>query len=444
MTESPHLSPDTASPSSLHAALDFLARLTQVLASNTELQPVLDWMVEKTAHLLSADEGTIRLLDPSEIDKTPHTIVRKGAGLQAGSWERPVAVSVMGYLLTKAETLSSPDLLADTRFPGLRTVDSRVRSVLAAPLRVEDRITGMLAVTNRTPGRLWTPGEVQLLSIVAAYSGGAIDQARLREARIQNIRYEEEQKRMEEEQKRMEEELRRARRIQMGLVPSGPLTQGPWEVHGRVVPARQVGGDYFDYFPLGGERFGATIADVSGKGLPAAIMMSSVQASLRAFCDGGLLIPDAISRVNRNLTRSANPGTFITLFYAEVDWKNQVLRYTNAGHNYPLLRRASGVIEELVAGGFVLGVFEDARYELGETRFAPGDSLLLYSDGISEAMDGHDRDYGEDRLRAVWQRCATGPVADVLPTLFNDVESFRGSAGQSDDMTAVVIGSTAG
>jgi sigma-B regulation protein RsbU (phosphoserine phosphatase) len=418
--------------------LSFLAQLSEVIASTTELQPILDWMVEKIANLLSGDEGSIRLLGPEMMEKAPHTIVRKPrAGLESGSWEPPIAMSVMGFLLSKAETLSSPDLLADSRFPGLRTVSSRVRAVLAAPLRMENRITGMVAVTNRTPGRVWTPEEVQLLTIVANYSGGAIDKARLRAEA-------EEKRRYEEEQKRYEREFLQARDIQMSLVPASPLIAGPWEVHGKVIPARQVGGDYFDYFPIGQQRFGVTIADVSGKGLPAAIMMSNVQASLRAFCDGGLPIPEAIARVNRSVTRTVRPGKFITLFYAEVDWRDKVLRYTNAGHNYPLLRRSSGAIEELDVGGIVLGLMEDAHYEQGETRFDSGDALLLYSDGISEAMDGREREYGEERLGAVWKSCSGLAVGEVLPRLLQSVEGFRGSAGQSDDMTAVVIGSRAG
>jgi serine phosphatase RsbU (regulator of sigma subunit) len=439
MTESiPQTSPAAASPSSLHAALDFLARLTQVLASNTELQPILDWMVEKTAALLSGDEGSIRLIGPEKMDQAPQTIVRKPrAGLESGSWETPVAMSVMGFLLSRAETLSSPDLLDDPRFPGLRTVSSRVRAVLAAPLRVQNRITGMLAVTNRTPGRVWTPEEVQLLSIVANHSGEAIEMARLRAEA-------EEKRRFEEEQKRYEQEFAQAREIQMSLVPSRPLVAGPWEVHGTVVPARQVGGDYFDFFPLGEHRFGVTIADVSGKGLPAAIMMSNVQASLRAFCDGELPIAEAVGRVNRSVARTVRPGRFITLFYAEVDWRQRRLRYTNAGHNYPLLRRPSGAVEELSVGGIMVGPIENAVYQLGETRFEPGDALLLYSDGLSEATDGRDREFGEARLRELWLGCSAKATAEVLPFLFEEVERFRGGAAQSDDMTAVVVGSRSG
>jgi len=430
-------SPELAAPTHqqiLQAELTFLAELCQVVASNTELRPILDWIVQKTTGLLSADEGSIKLSGPETGPPTAKTLIRKHQpGLDSGSWESPVVMSVMGFLMVKGGELVSPDLLDDDRFPALRRTQSRVRAVLAVPLKVDNRITGMLAVTNRTPGRRWTDDEVQLMSIVATNSAGVIEQARLRvEA--------EEKKRLEAENKRMETELDLAREIQMSLVPSRPLVAGPWEVHGTVVPARQVGGDYYDFFPLGEGRFAVTIADVSGKGVPAALLMANVQASLRAFCNGDREITEAIRQVNRSVARASSGGKFITLFYGEVDHARGVLRFTNAGHNYPMLRHRDGSIEELRHGGLLLGLFEDAEYERGEVPFAPGDALLLYSDGISEAADSRGQQFGEERLQAIWQACATMPSGEVIGNVLKNVETFRGSAGQGDDMTAVVVG----
>jgi len=422
----------------LRMELDFVAELSRIVASSTALPPILDWIVQKTTTLFAADEGSIRLMGPDSGPPTAKTLIRKQqSGLDSGSWEAPVAMSVMGYLVTSGGFLASPDLLDDDRFGALRNVRTRVRAVLAVPLRVENRITGMLAVTNRTPGRRWSEGEIQLLDIVATHSAGVIEHARLRvEA--------EAKRRLEEEKRVMERELDVARDIQMSLVPAAPLAAGPWEIHGRVVPARQVGGDYFDYFALGADRFAVTIADVSGKGVPAALLMANVQASLRAFCDGARAIPEAIACVNRSVTRAAAGGKFITLFYGEVDHGRGVLRYANAGHNPPYLRRGDGSIEELAEGGLLLGLFDDAEYGLGETSFAAGDSLLLYSDGISEATDGRGTLFGEDRLRSAWRECATLPCAEVIPRLLSEIETFRSGAGQSDDITALVVGARTG
>jgi len=444
MPETPWPASSALGSPSLLAEITFLAELSQVVASNIELQPILDWIVQKTTGLLRADEGSIKLLGADGGAPTAKTLIRRQPrGLDSGSWELPIVTSVMGYLLHKNEPLASHDLLDDDRFPGLRQAQSRVRSVLAVPLRVGNRTTGMLAVTNRVPGRRWTAEEIQLLAIVATNSAGVIEQARLRAEAEEKRRVEEENRRLEEQNKIMEHDLVVAREIQMRLVPSTPLVADGWEVHGRVDPARQVGGDYFDYFPLSRGRFGVAIADVSGKGVPASLLMANVQASLRAFCNGETPLPDAIGRVNRGVARSSSGGRFITLFYAEIDPEARVVRYVNAGHNYPLLRRADGAIEELSIGGLLVGLFEGAEYEQGESAFGPGDALLLYSDGISEALDTRGHEFGEERIKSVWQSCCPLPSVAVIGHLFDEVARFRGSAVQNDDMTAVVVGPVA-
>ncbi len=316
------------------ASNEFLAELGQVVASNTEMQPILDWIVSKTTSMLGADEGSIRLVDPGPDAGGGQTFIRKpAAGHQSGSWPRPIAMSVMGYLIHQGDHLASPDLLADDRFSGLRGLESRVRSILAVPLKIENHVTGLLAVTQAHPGRNWNAGEIQLLSIVAGNSAGVIEQARLRAEAL-------EKQRLEEERRRLERELDLARDIQMSFVPSRALRIGGWEVIGRVVPARQVGGDAFDYFMVEGGRLCFAIADVSGKGVPAALLMSNVQASLRAFCDGRQTVPDAIRHINQSVARSAN-GKFITLFYGELEPDGR-LRYTNAARGRAAARPVRG------------------------------------------------------------------------------------------------------
>ncbi len=414
--------------------LQFLSELLQVVAAKSELQPILDWIVHKTTLMFTADEGSIKLLGLDSQQGLAKTVVRRQSpGLESGSWPTLISISVMGWLSQHKQPLATPDILNDERFPGLRGNQARMRAVLAVPLQVEGRITGMLAVTKREPGRHWTADEAQLLWIVATNSAAAIEQARLR-AEAQ------EKQRIEEENRRLERELDLAREIQMSLVPSQPLRAGLWEVHGRVIPARQVGGDAFDYYMLQDGRLCVAIADVSGKGVPAALLMSNVQASLRAFCNGRQSISEAIRDVNRSVARSASTGKFITMFYGEVDLADGRLRYINAGHNPPLLRRASGGVETLNEGGVPLGIFEESRFELGDVSFKTGDALLMYSDGIPEAFDTHDEQFGEERLMTLWRGYRGRPPSDALGELLGEVQRFRGSAGQSDDITAVVVG----
>ncbi len=419
----------------LRKALHFLAELGQVVASNRELQPILDWIVLKTTQLLGADEGCLRLLEGDATMPTSRTMIKKQTqGIASGSWPPILAMSVTGYLLHRGDHVATPDILSDERFQGLRGIETRVRGLLAVPLRLESRITGLLAVTEAVPGRRWTRDDIELLAIVAGHSAGVIEQARLRvEA--------EEKKRLEEEARRLDHELDQARATQMRLVPERPLRLGGWEVAGRVTPARQVGGDSFDYFVVGGRRLGFSIGDVSGKGLPAALLMMTAQGYLRVFCSTDRPLPEKLRLLNQGVTRSAEPGKFITLFYGELDPEDGVVRYVNAGHNYPLVRRRDGGLEALAEGGLVLGFAEDFAYTEGQVRLAAGDALLLYSDGASEAMDLRRQEFGEERLRQAWRGCATLSPEAAVAKLMAELEAFRAGAPQSDDVTLVILGS---
>ncbi len=410
-------------PRRLQAELGFLSQLCQVVASTAEFRQILDWIVEKTTSMLEAEEGSIKLLG-NEPAPPLHTMIRQRPR-DTDPLDFAISASVTGWMLTRGEPLASTDLLSDPRFPGLRNAQSRVRSILAVPLKVGNRMTGILAVTHRQPGRQWTPYDTQLLNIIATHSASVLENARLQEA--------------EREKQRLEQELQVARTTQLALVPSAPMIFGPWEVNGRVIPARAVGGDYFDYYPLSKGRFALAIADVSGKGMPAALLMSNVQAALRAHATGQRAASEVMRRVNAQVARSTSQGKFVTMFYGEVDVARGTLAYTSAGHNPPLLRRPDGRVEELSEGGLLLGVVEDVEYQQGLAPFAPGDALLLYSDGVSEATDPRGDQFGEERLLELWRNCAATPAQQVLDRIVREVELFRGAASQSDDITALVV-----
>jgi len=165
---------------------------------------------------------------------------------------------------------------------------------------------------------------------------------------------------------------------------------------------------------------------------------------VRAFCNGRQSIPDSLRQVNRGVSRSATAGKFITLFYAELDPAKGELRYSNAGHNPPLLRRKDGTIEALETGGMPLGIFEDLEFEQGSVTFRAGDALLLYSDGIPEAFDTRDDPFGDDRLLDLWKAEGGRHADQFIELLLGEVGRFRGSAGQSDDMTVVVLAPRSG
>lgn len=432
------MAPEAQDTSRMQTEMAFIADLSMEVAANSDLQPILDWIVRKTTDLLGTDECTIKLLSADQA--TAHTIIfdNRRSGPEAGStWPAAVRTSVTGFLMVNGSELATPDITADPRFAGLKGTASAIRALLAVPLRVDGRMTGLLAVSEQAPGREWTASDAQLMSIVASHSAGVIEKARLR--------VEAEQKRLLElENERMEKELLLAHDIQMRLVPDSAWRSGPWQVEGRVVPARQVGGDYYDYFLVGTSRLAVTLADVSGKGVPAALLVSTVQGTLRAFADGTHSPAQVLQLLNRSVCRSAGPGRFVTLFYAEIDTGSGAMRFVNAGHNYPLLRRADGRMESLQTGGLPLGLFEEAAFEEGATPFERGDRLLLFSDGITEAIDAFRQEYGDERLEALWRDSTDPTPGEFIARLMSDVGEFRGGAAQSDDMTAVAVLRTGG
>jgi sigma-B regulation protein RsbU (phosphoserine phosphatase) len=429
MTQPPFVPSPDAVPQD---ELEFISELCAVVAEQSELQPILDWLVHKSTGLLGAEECSIKLLTGGTgVAQTLIMDSRRG-GIEAGSasWHPAVKASVMGFLMSQQGELASSDLPADGRFPGLRNVPSPVRAVLAMPLKVDGRVTGMIAVSNSQAGREWSRQDVRLLGIVASHSASVIEKARLRAEA-------EAKRRLELEREAMEKELNVARDIQMRLVPHAPLEMGRWRATGQLVPARQVGGDLFDYFAIDATRAAVLIADVAGKGVPAALLVSTVASAVRAFADGRHTPRDVVAQVNRAAVRSAAAGKFVTFFYAELDHAAGRLVYVNGGHNFPRLRRASGELVPLDQGGMPLGLFEEATFAQGELAFAAGDALLLFSDGISEAMDPFQQEYGEERIDELWLE--HGPASAALDRIYEDVLRFRGSAAQNDDMTMVVV-----
>ncbi len=243
---------------------------------------------------------------------------------------------------------------------------------------------------------------------------------------------------IEKERDRLEGELELARRIQQRLLPGAPPAVAGLEIAGRYEPAREVGGDYYDHLDLGGGRVLLVIADVSGKGVPAALLMSGFRASLMSQ-DAGALGPDRLAeRVNEFLHRSVETGKFVTAFLAFLDAASGRLVYANAGHNPPALLRADGRVEWLSAGGLVLGILPHSRFESGEATLAPGDLLALYTDGVTEGANAAGELWGDERLVAALQRLRGRPCAEAAAALVREVRAFEGEAGAADDITVLL------
>jgi phosphoserine phosphatase RsbU/P len=243
------------------------------------------------------------------------------------------------------------------------------------------------------------------------------------------------------------EEMANAAAIQRSMLPP-PLPAGAvagWlDVFAKMRPARDVGGDFYDYFPLDEHRFAVVIADVCGKGVPASLFMAVTRTVIRLVAREGGDVGAGIGRANDLLCAENDLSMFATLFYAVIDAETGALTYCNAGHNPPLLMRAGRGIEELDASGPPLGIVAGIGYAPGAARLAPGDRILLYTDGVTEAADAAAAEFGMARLREAIAACSGAPAEGLVTEVFKRVEAFAGDAPQSDDITCLALVRTRG
>ncbi len=306
---------------------------------------------------------------------------------------------------------------------------AKLESELLLPLAGRDGLLGFLSLGPKRSEEPYSKTDVRLLRSVAAQTGLALDNARL----IAAVAAETAKREV------LNREMEIAREVQQRLFPQTlPPVEG-LEYAGACRPALGVGGDYYDFLALSGGRLGIAIGDVSGKGVPAALLMASLQASVRGQAQGGSAnLAGLMETVNRLVFDASPANRYATFFYAEYEAGARRLRYVNAGHNPPMLFRCADLLR-LETGGPVVGMFRAARYEEGEVQLEPGDTLVLFTDGISESMNGADDEWGEDELAQATRRLLGQPAAETIARIMEAADRFAAGGPQHDDMTLVVM-----
>jgi len=318
--------------------------------------------------------------------------------------------------------LSEPILLEDTD-----QFDEYEKKGLAVivPMRMQQKTRGMMLVGGKISGGRFDESELEFLMTLGNQAMTALENARLfREAL---------------EKQRMEEELNLARSIQKGMLPDSLPQPGGYEIAGTNIPSRQVGGDYYDVIPVDTHRYGIAIGDVAGKGAGAALLMANLQASLQALVSGGTGIAEMMSRINRQVYRNTSPDKFITFFYGEIDVSRHILTFCNAGHNYPLHISRDGKVEDLFEGGLILGMMPEADYRTATVPILPGDRILLFTDGITEAMNDAEEEFGETRLKEFAATHRNDTAVRLMDGIIDTVRNFNAAESQADDITLLVI-----
>jgi len=330
-----------------------------------------------------------------------------------------------GDLIRRVLESGQPELVNDV--PGTAVFEGEEGhvSLLCAPLKTEKSVLGtLLLVRNHTES--FSAGELKLLNTVALQAAPAVEIARLYQVAV--------------EKARMERDLQTARQVQASLIPAHMPEIPGWQFAADWRPALEVAGDYYDVIREDDGQLSLVIADVADKGMAASLLMVFARSILRASIDPSSPPVKSIERANRLLTVEMPMGLFITLFYARLDPRSGQLTYVNAGHNPPLIYRpASGQMIGLTGTGIPLGIESEIRYEQRTVQLEPGDTLLLYTDGVTEAFDAARNMFGEERLEELLRQNGQSSPAELLRNLETAVDAFTGVVHPSDDITLLVV-----
>jgi sigma-B regulation protein RsbU (phosphoserine phosphatase) len=291
---------------------------------------------------------------------------------------------------------------------------------------VKSELIGVITSYNKKGQGGFNEEDQRLLAIIAGQSAQIIENARL---------YEEEKALVS-----MKEQVKLAAQIQQDLLPKSPPHLEGYDIAACSMAAQMVGGDYYDFVRVREGRWAVCLGDVSGKGLPASLLMATLQATLRGQTALEHAVRETISRSNRLIYQSTDPEKFATLFFAVLDTNGGGLAFCNAGHEYPMLfKQGGGPPARLITGGMALGVLEEFPYEEDAARMDPGDTLIVYSDGITDAVNEFDQPFGEERL----QKCVTDHAGeraeDIMNRVVSAVKAHEGGAPRIDDLTLIVV-----
>jgi sigma-B regulation protein RsbU (phosphoserine phosphatase) len=294
------------------------------------------------------------------------------------------------------------------------------------PLQIQHQLKGVVGLGEKMRGDEYTEADIGFLTSLGNLAVISLENARLFHETI--------------EKQKLEDELLIAREIQRGLLPAKLPKVPGFDLAATNISSKQVGGDYYDVVPLSPTHYMLAIGDVSGKGTPASLLMANLQATIRALVPLGLSLSELTKQVNNLLCENTGRDRFITFFWGILDTKTQTMKYVSAGHNPPFLFHRNGTIERLDKGGIILGIMKTrVPYEEGEAKFSEGDTLVLFTDGVSEAMNVKGEEWGEEPLEEIAKQYLSQSPERLMAAIVDAVRLHSSNAPQSDDITLLVV-----
>ncbi len=403
--------------------LSGIVEATKRLNSTLDLAELINIILQLATRHTDADRGAVFLVDKER--EEIWSLVALGLAQQ--EIRLPWTKGIAGWVAREGKTVNLRDAYEDSRFePEVdRKTGYRTRTVLCLPIRnKDDEVIGVLQLLNRRSG-YFTEQDEGFLAALSDHVALALENAQLHRELLAK--------------QRMERDLELARSIQRGLLPEVPPNLEGFDIAVSHRPSQMVGGDYYDFVSIADDTMLTVIADVEGKGVASGLVMANLQATLRALVAHVHSLERLVSAVNNMILADTRAQKFMTFFACMLDTRSRALHYINAGHVPPVVLRPSGENIHLTEGGLVMGVFPDVPYDRGFLALESGDVLVGCTDGITEAMDARDDEYGLERLVAAVARYRELPAQKIVDAVLEDVERFSRGGTHEDDRVIYIL-----
>jgi sigma-B regulation protein RsbU (phosphoserine phosphatase) len=408
--------------------LSTLIEVNALISSSLDLDTILENVMAISKKVMNADASSLMRVD----EKTNELVYQVAQGTVGEKLKQEFRLKmgqgIAGTVAEEGKPLLLEDAYSHPKFHRAHddATGYRTRSMITVPLKVGDRVTGVAQVINRLDGRPFDQDDLDLFTALSSLAAIALENARMHQTLL--------------EKQRLVKDMEFARTVQESFLPQTPPELPGYRFSAHYTPALEVGGDFYDFIPLDERRMGIVIGDVSGKGVPAALSMAKLGSDMRTLAFTEPSPADALAKLNDLLAGRSRRGMFATLLYIELDASAGTMVLSNAGHLPPIVRTADGRLEKVAkAGGAPLGMLPGMRFGQETVELEAGSTVVLYTDGIVEAMNRKEELYGYDRFEILLKKGPADP-GRLREAVIGDVNRFTGLSPQHDDMTMVFFG----
>ena len=403
-----------------------LMEISMKLSSTSAIEEVLRTILDSLRQVVQFDAAGIFVYDREigqlEIDMlSGYEKAERQVLYQKFQEGVKIGQGIVGTVIMTGQHVYDPDVRRDPRYIAAR---ESTLSELAVPIMARGEIIGALNLESDKPDA-FTERDRRSLTAFANHAGIALERAR--------------SDRLRQHTRRMQEEIALARRIQTSFLPESTPDFAPYDLAGANFPSSEVGGDYFDFIPITQNDMGVAIGDITGHGVGAALLMANFRACLRIESRNNFAVRAILAKVNDYLYETNLPESFVTAVYGVLDRQNHVFSYANAGHNPPFHLRRDGGTELLTVGGLLLGAFPDLIYQETSVPLSPGDILLFYTDGVTEARDREGNEFGSERLRTMVHELRNLSAREIVKQVSESVREFQSVEIAQDDLTLSIV-----